>query len=156
MTGPAIRQYLSTCTEANYQEIVQIFRHDLVLYSGMLLSWAVLFDVETSASTSATFKQATTHLQQATQDFHDDAKERLYPQFPNIDAAHPCQETVFAAWNKFYEAFTQFAQPRLDTLEHEIKAYISAPEFSTVIQKNLGTAADGEAIDQGGGHGEYA
>ena len=148
MSGPAIRQHLSACTEANFQEIVQIFRHDLVLYSGMLLSWAVLFGDETNDNTSSGFKRATAHFQQATQQFHDEAKSRLYPEFPTINDSRPCQETVIATWDQFYRDFAQFSRPRLDTLERQMKVYTNSPEFKTVIQQQLGAAASNEAIDQ--------
>lgn len=148
MPGPAIRQHLSARTEANFQEVAQIFRHDVVLYSGMLLSWAVLFDAEIVRAASIPFQRDTHRLQQMTQQFHDEARPRLHPAFPKSEDESPSEESVYAAWDQFYDGFGRFAQPRLDTLEQQINTYVTAPEFSTVIQQQLGTATPKEAIDQ--------
>ena len=45
MPGPTITRHLEAGTEDVFNEIAQIFRHDFVLYAGMLQSWSSLFEL---------------------------------------------------------------------------------------------------------------
>ena len=46
MQGTAVEHYLATDAETHFERLTQIFRHDFILYAGMLLSWASLFEGE--------------------------------------------------------------------------------------------------------------
>ena len=148
MAGPTIQRHLATCSEENFQEIVQIFRHDIVLYLGMLLSWGALFEAETAESDSPSFTALTAAMMASVQQSYTTMQQRLHPPFPQLAGPAPCAETVHQAWDTFYNEFSRAARHEFDGLRQQTYEYITAPEFQTIIQRNLGPAAGDEPIDQ--------
>jgi hypothetical protein len=145
MPGAAITQHLTAGTEDVFNEVTQIFRHDFVLYAGMLYSWMTLFETEIP-DTQPIFAHMTRQLQQATQQFFDDSQPRLYPQY--LAPHTPAQQHICDWWDRFYTDFRDYIRPRLIRLGAYLRAYIHRPEFASVLQISLGPAANNERIDK--------
>lgn len=151
MQGTAVEHFLATDAETHFERLAQIFRHDFILYAGMLLSWASLFEGEvvTQPEIPSTFASATEDLMLAVQKLHDSAQPHLYPRLPepNGQQSHSEQaEPVVTAWKIHYNDFAVYMRPHLERLEPQITAYVARPEFETVIQQSLGAAAGGSDI----------
>lgn len=147
MPGPAITQHLAACTEEAFNEVTQIFRHDFVLYAGMLQSWLTLFEAEVPG-TQPVFAQMTRHLLHATQQFMEETQPRLYPQYLPHRGPDNCHTHICAWWDRFYEDFVAYANPKLFRLEAYMRTYVARPEFHNILQHNLGPAAGNERIDK--------
>lgn len=148
MPGATIEHYLASGSEAHFQEVAQVFRHDFVLYAGLLLSWATLFEGEVLALAEApkAFTAATSDLVRATQQLHDNAQPHLNPAL--LDDQQDCDLKLALIWDAHYADFVAFARPLINRLEIQIRDYTARPEFRTIIQQSLGPAAGHEPIDQ--------
>ena len=145
MPGAAITQHLATGTEDVFNAVVQIFRHDFVLFAGMLYSWTTLFETEVP-DTQPIYAHMTRQLQQATQQFFDDSQPRLYPQY--LPPQTPSHHHICDWWDRFYADFRDYIRPRLIRLGAYLRTYIHRPEFVSVLQASLGPAANNERIDK--------
>lgn len=145
MPGTAITRHLTPATEDAFNDVAQIFRHDFVLYAGMLYSWMTLFETEVPES-EPVYAHMTRQLQQATQQFFDESQPRLYPQY--LPPRTPSQQHICDWWDRFYADFCGYIRPRLIRLGIYLRTYINRPEFSRILQTNLGPAANNERIDK--------
>jgi hypothetical protein len=145
MPGAVIKQHLAVCTEDAFNEVAQVFRHDFVLYAGMLQSWMTLFEAEVPG-TQPVFARMTRHLMEASQQFLEESKPRLYPHYVP-PAGDPQPEHIWAWWDRFYTDCRAYVHPRLFRLEAYMRTYIARPEFQQ-LQETLGPAAGNERIDK--------
>lgn len=146
MPGPAIAQHLGNCTEASFNRVAQIFRHDVVLYAGMLQSWVCLFESEL-VDAPPLFAHMTRQLRRMSEQFLEEAQPRLHPQYVPVAAAGGCQKHIGACWDQFHAEFAAYARPRLIRLESYLRTYLTHPEFGR-IQASLNDAAGDEQIDR--------
>ncbi|MBZ0299553.1 MAG: hypothetical protein K8J31_07440 [Anaerolineae bacterium] len=146
MPGPAITKQLAACTEDSFQEVAQIFRHDFVLYAGMLQSWTTLF-VDEVPDTQPVFAQMTRHLLDAAQQFLEESQARLYPPRLPDQVSHRRHTHLCMRWDRFFEDVVTAVRPRLFPLEAYLRTYIARPEFHA-LQTSLAPAADHERIDK--------
>ncbi|MAS32560.1 MAG: hypothetical protein CL610_01050 [Anaerolineaceae bacterium] len=145
MPGRAISNHLEAGTEEAFNQVAQVFRHDLVLYAGMLQSWMSLFEIEVPED-QLIFARMTRYMAQATDQFLKEMQPRLYPQYAapsRASHAHICE-----TWDSFYEDFVAYAQPKLMRMGSYMRVYMHRPEFNDILQANLGPVADDEHIDK--------
>jgi hypothetical protein len=147
MPGQFITRHLETGTEDVFNEIAQIFRHDFVLYAGMLQSWSSLFEVEVP-HTQPVFAALTRQLEQVTGQFLDDARPRLYPGYLAPQTGSGSPQDICVWWDRFYDDFSVYVRPKLLLVDTCLRIYLARPEFASVIQARLGPAAENERIDR--------
>lgn len=145
MPGATITKHLEAGTEDAFNEVAQIFRHDFVLYAGMLYSWTALFETEVP-DTQPIYAHMTRQLHQATQQFFEDSQPRLYPQY--LPPRKPSHQYICQWWDRFYADFRDYIRPRLIRLGAYLRNYVNRPEFKSILQANLGAAANNERIDK--------
>lgn len=147
-----ISAYLQAQGKTAFDEVVSVFRHDVVGLFGMVHSWMVLVESEVTAAPDEAFQSAETRAQfqkqvslverTVAQGFAL-CKERLYislaPQDPD-DLAF-----LLAQWRRFYTNFITYAAPRLKQLESLVRKMTEHVDFENVVQKTL--APEDDRID---------
>jgi hypothetical protein len=147
MPGPIISHYLTTCSQDAFDDLAHIFRHDFVLYAGMLHSWTTLFEHEIPP-THTRFLAMTRRFKGVTGQFLEDVQPRLYPQYLAPAPDEPCHQHLCAWWDRYYYDLNAYTRPRMAHLSIYLRTYVTYPDFIPIIQANLGPAANHERIDK--------
>lgn len=154
MPGPVISEYLEKHTYKGFDEVASVFRHDFVLYAGMLSSWTALIDAEVMMASEAAFateqsaeqfRQASSQLQSKTEAVFAKTSAHLYPKAEPAPDKEPFAQ-VKQTWDDFFAEFRTFALDELNALETEVRAFTKLQDFEAVIEEKLSPLAEGDAI----------
>lgn len=154
MPESTISAYLDAQGKTAFDEIVSVFRHDVVGVFGMVHSWAVLVESEVSGAPDELFQSSESRAQ-----FHklvslvertvaqgfSLCRERLYI---TLSAEGPLSsDFLLNEWKRFYEGFVSYAAPRLQQLEMLVRQMTEHADFENVVQRPLAPMADDDRID---------